>query len=114
MNIKLERKAIYVAILDRENKIQKVIFQDSSFFVNMSIKEAEKRNIKASFYKIENNKKFLILKDISLLELKDNRELRNKVFEFKKIKLEYITENTPKMDLTNFKFNPKFNWNLIF
>ena len=112
MNIELERKAIYVAILDRENKIQKVIFQDSSFFVNMSIKEAEKRNIKASFYKIENNKKFLILKDISLLELKDNRELRNKIFESKKIKLEYITENTPKMDLTNFKFN--LNWNSIF
>ena len=112
MNIELKRKAIYVAILDRENRIQKVIFQDSSFFVNMSIKEAEKRNIKATFYRIENNKKFLVLKDIPLLELKDNRELRNKVFEFKKIKLEYTTENIPKMDLTNFKFN--LNWNLIF
>ena len=32
LNIELERKAIYVAILDRENGIQKVIFQDSSFF----------------------------------------------------------------------------------
>ena len=78
----------------------------------MSIEEAEKRNIKATIYKIENNKKFLILKDISLLELKDNHELRNKIFESKKIKLEYITENTPKMDLTNFKFN--LNWNSIF
>lgn len=112
MNIELNRKAIYVAILDRENKIQKVIFQDSSFFVNMPVKEAEKLNIKASIYKIENNKKFLIANNISLFELRDNQELRNKVFEFKKIKLEYITENTPKMDLTNFKFN--LNWNLIF
>lgn len=112
MNIELERKAIYVAILDRENGIQKVIFQDSSFFVNMSIEEAEKRNIKATIYKIENNKKFLFLKDISLSELSYNRELRNKIFELKEIKLEYATKNIPKMDLTNFKFN--LNWNLIF
>lgn len=111
MNIELKRKPIYVVILDRENGIQKVIFQDSSF-VNMSIEEAEKRNIKATIYGIENNKKFLIFKDISLLELNHNFELRNKVFKLKKIKLEYITENTPKMDLTNFKFN--LNWNLIF
>ena len=112
MNIELERKAIYVAILDRENGIQKVIFQDSSFFVKMSIEEAEKRNIKATVYKIENNKKFLFLKDISLSELSYNRELRNKIFELKEIKLEYITKNTQKMDLTNFKFN--LNWSLIF
>ena len=90
MNIELERKAIYVTILDRENGIQKVIFQDSSFFVNMSIEEAEKRNIKATIYKIENNK----------------------IFELKEIKLEYITKNIPKMDLSNFKFN--LNWSLIF
>ena len=57
MNIELKRKAVYVAILDRENNLQKVIFQDSSFFTNMSIEESEKRNIKATFYKIENNKK---------------------------------------------------------
>lgn len=112
MNIELKRKAVYVAILDRENGIQKMIFQDSSFFTNMSIKEAEKRNIKATFYKIENNKKFLILKDTSISELSYNCELRNKIFEQKEIKLEYTTENTQKMDLANFKFN--LNWNLIF
>lgn len=111
MNIELKRKPIYVAILDRENRIQKVIFQDSSF-VNMSIEEAEKRNIKATIYGIENNEKFFIIKNVSLLELNHNFELRNDIFKFKKIKLEYTTENTPKMDLTNFKFN--LNWNLIF
>ena len=78
----------------------------------MSIKEAEKRNIKVTIYGIENNEKFLIANNISLFELKDNCELRNDIFKMKKIKLEYITENTPKMDLTNFKFN--LNWNLIF
>ena len=78
----------------------------------MSIEEAEKRNIKATVYKIENNKKFLFLKDISLSELSYNRELRNKIFELKEIKLEYITKNTQKMDLANFKFN--LNWSLIF
>ena len=112
MNIELERKAIYVAILDRENEIQKVIFQDSSFFVNMSIEEAEKHNIKVTIYGIENNKKFLIVNNISLFELRDNQELRNNIFKMKKIKLEYATKNIPKMDLTNFKFN--LNWSLIF
>lgn len=112
MNIELERKIIYVAILDRENKIQKVIFQDSSFFVNMSIEEAEKRNIKATIYGIENNEKFLIVNNTSLFELRDNQELRNDIFKMKKIKLEYATKNIPKMDLTNFKFN--LNWSLIF
>ena len=112
MSIELERKAIYAAILDRENGIQKVIFQDSSFFVNMSIEEAEKRNIKATVYKIENNKKFLFLKDISLFDLSYNCDLRNKIFELKEIKLEYITKNTQIIDLTNFKFN--LNWSLIF
>lgn len=112
MNIELERKAIYVAILDRENEIQKVIFQDSSFFVNMSIEEAEKRNIKTTIYGIENNEKFLIANNISLFELRDNQELRNDIFKMKKIKLEYAIKNIPKMDLTNFKFN--LNWSLIF
>ena len=102
MNIELERKVIYVAILDRENGIQKVIFQDSSFFVNMSIEEAEKRNIKATVYKIENNKKFLFLKDISLSELSYNRELRNKIFELKEIKLEYITKKYSKNGFNQF------------
>ena len=112
MNIELERKIIHIFTLDRENGIQKVIFQDSSFFVNMSIEEAEKRNIKATVYKIENNKKFLFLKDISLFELSYNCDLRNKIFELKEIKLEYITKNTQIIDLTNFKFN--LNWSLIF
>lgn len=112
MNIELERKAIYVALLDKENEIQKVIFQDSSFFVNMSIEEAEKRNIKVTIYGIENNEKFLIANNISLFELRYNQELRNDIFKMKKIKLEYATKNTPKMDLTNFKFN--LSWNSIF
>lgn len=112
MNIELERKAIYVVILDRENEIQKVIFQDSSFSVNMSIEEAEKRNIKVTIYGIENNEKFLIANNISLFELRDNQELRNDIFKMKKIKLEYTTKNIPKIDLTNFKFN--LNWNSIF
>ena len=112
MSIELERKIIHIFTLDRENGIQKVIFQDSSFFVNMSIEEAEKRNIKATVYKIENNKKFLFLKDISLFELSYNCDLRNKIFELKEIKLEYITKNTQIIDLTNFKFN--LNWSLIF
>lgn len=112
MNIELKRKAIYVVILDKENEIQKVIFQDSSFFVNMSIEEAEKRNIKVTIYGIENNEKFLIVNNISLFELRDNQELRNDIFKMKKIKLEYTIKNIPKMDLTNFKFN--LNWNSIF
>lgn len=72
MNIELERKAIYVVLLDKENEIQKVIFQDSSFFVNMSIEEAEKRNIKVTIYGIENNEKFLIANNISLFKFNLN------------------------------------------
>ena len=58
MNIELERKVIYVAILDRENGIQKVIFQDSSFFVNMSIEEAENVILKLQFIKLKIIKNF--------------------------------------------------------
>ena len=112
MNIELERKLLYVIIVDRENKIKRIAFQDSSFFANMSFAEAEKNNIKATVYGIENNKKFLIIKDIPLIELRDSYGLRNEIANLKKVKLECIGKNTPKMDLTNFKFN--LNWNSIF
>ena len=112
MNIELERKIIHIFTLDRERKTSKVIYHNPSFFVNTSIEEAEKRNIKVTIYGIENNEKFLIANNISLFELRHNQELRNDIFKMKKIKLEYVTKNTPKMDLANFKFN--LNWSLIF
>ena len=36
----------------------------------------------------------------------------NKLLGFKKLKLVFTDKNTPKMDLSNFKFN--LNWSLIF
>ena len=60
MNIELERKAIYVAILDRERKISKVIYHNPSFPTDLSITDG----MKVTIYEIKNNKEILLFKDI--------------------------------------------------
>ena len=97
MNIELERKAIYVAILDRERKISKVIYHNPSFPTDLSITDG----MKVTIYEIKNNKEILLFKDI-----KPN--FFDKLMGFKKLKLVF----TQIIDLTNFKFN--LNWSLIF
>ena len=41
-----------------------------------------------------------------------DKNYSSKLMGFKKLKLAFTDKNTPKMDLTNFKFN--LNWNSIF
>ena len=75
MSIELERKIIHIFTLDRERKISKVIYHNSSFPTDLSITDG----MKVTIYEIKNNKPM----------------------GFKKLKLAF----TQIIDLTNFKFN---------
>ena len=98
MSIELERKIIHIFTLDRERKISKVIYHNTSFPTDLSITDG----MKVTIYEIKNNKEILLFKDI-----KPNF-FDNKLMGFKKLKLAF----TQIIDLTNFKFN--LNWSLIF
>ena len=104
MNIELERKIIHIFTLDRERKTSKVIYHNPSFPTGLYITEG----MKVTIYEIKNNKEILLFKDMA------PNFFDNELLGFKKLKLVFTDKNTQIMDLTNFKFNPKFNWNLIF
>ena len=104
MNIGLERKIIHIFTLDRERKISKVIYHNPSFPTDLFITEG----MKVTIYEIKDKKEILLFKDMT------PNFFDNKLLGFKKLKLVFTDKNVQKMDLTNFKFNPKFNWNLIF
>lgn len=107
MKIELERKLINVSILDRERNVREVIYHNSSFPIHF-IEALDNYGIKVTIYEIKNNKEFLLFKDIS------PNLSSNKLIGFKKLKLVFTYNDTSIIDLTNFKFNPKFNWGLIF
>lgn len=113
MKIELERKLINVSILDRERNVREVIYHNSSFPLHFIdpiyfIEALDNYGIKVTIYEIKNNKEFLLFKDIS------PNLSSNKLIGFKKLKLVFTYSDTSIIDLTNFKFNPKFNWGLIF
>lgn len=119
MKIELERKLINVSILDRERNVREVIYHNSSFPIHFTdpiyfidpihfIEVLDNYGIKVTIYEIKNNKEFLLFKDIS------PNLSSNKLIGFKKLKLVFTYRDTSIIDLTNFKFNPKFNWGLIF
>lgn len=100
MNIELERKIIHIYLLDRNRRTRKVIYHNPSFPTDFSLTD----NMRVTIYEIKNNKEILLFKD-AVPNFSDINLIK-----FKKLKLIF----TEKVDLTNFKFNPKFNWNLIF
>jgi len=108
MEIALKRKLLRIAIFDRENNTSKIIFHNSSFPNRAYQEDVKKYEIKVSAYKIENDREFLIYKDISPIFLKE--KLRG----YKKIKVVFTGRNESIIDLTNFKFNSNINWSLIF
>ena len=107
MKIDLERKIIHISILDRERNVREVIYHNSSFPLHF-LEDFGSYDIKVTIYEIKDNKEFLLFEDISPMYIK------NKLIGFKKLKLVFTIGNTSIVDLTNFKFNPKLNWNLIF
>lgn len=108
MNIELKRKLLHIVILDRQNNTREILFHNSTFHERAFKEDVEKYDIKVTVYRIENNNEFLIYKDISPLDYRD------KVLGLKKVKLSFTGYNDSIIDLANFKFNPKFNWGLIF
>jgi hypothetical protein len=102
--MKIERKIIDIFILDRERKTRKVIYHNPSSPTHLFLSDLNKYDIKVTIYEIKNNKEILLFKEIPP-NFSDN-----KLIGFKKLKLVF----TDIIDLTNFKFNPKLNWNLIF
>ena len=100
MNIELKRKLIHIYLLDKERKTRKVIYHNPSFPEDLSLTD----DMRVTIYIIENNKEILFFKDIvpNFYDIK--------LLGFKKVKLVF----TEKVDLINFKFNPKFNLSLIF
>lgn len=108
MKIELERKIIDIFILDRERRTRKVIYHNPSSPTHLFLSDLNKYDIKVTIYEIKNNKEILLFKDIAP-NFSDN-----KLIGFKKLKLVFTDRNNSIIDLTNFKFNPKFNWGLIF
>lgn len=108
MKIRLERKIIHIYILDRERKTRKVLYHNSSYPTHLFLTDLNKYGIKVTIYEIKNNKEILLFKDIL------PNFSANKLIGFKKLKIVFTDRNTSIIDLTNFKFNPKFNWGLVF
>jgi hypothetical protein len=102
--MKIERKIIDIFILDRERKTRKVIYHNPSSPTHLFLSDLNKYDIKVTIYEIKNNKEILLFKEIP------PNLSNNKLIGFKKLKLVF----TDIIDLANFKFNPKLNWNLIF
>jgi hypothetical protein len=102
--MKIERKIIDIFILDRERKTRKVIYHNPSSPIHLFLSDLNKYDIKVTIYEIKNNKEILLFKEIP------PNFSNNKLIGFKKLKLVF----TDIIDLANFKFNPKLNWNLIF
>lgn len=98
MSIELEKRIIHIFTLDRERKINKMIYHNPSFPTDLSIIDG----MKVTIYEIKNNKEILLFKDMT------PSFFDNKLLGFKKLRLVF----TQKMDLINFKFN--LNWSLIF
>lgn len=67
MKIDLERKIIYIFMLDRERKTRKLIYHNPSspkyLFLSDILNNYD--NVKVTIYEIKNNKEILLFKDIS-------------------------------------------------
>lgn len=111
MKLERRRKLIDIRILDRATKKSNILFHDSNFPNECRKKDVLEYNIKVTVYDISNSGSTgLTPKYIEISALK----LPEKLLGFRKVKLEFSAYNFPIEDFSNFKFNPKFNWSLVF
>lgn len=107
MRLRIYRLPLDIRIFDntKAEKTQSIIFHNEKAPEMFDKKYAEKYNLLATIWDISSEQDILICKQKPLFSV------LNLIYTSKKVKV-LITGD--EISIKNFKFNPKFNWGLVF